>query len=164
MTFNELLEEINAIVKTNGAKEIRGNNLNQVLTDIVGTVRDYLPSLYAEDRSTDTATIRASLFDVRGDGFLVRNSTSTLIFNEEEGFIIRVGAKDLLKVSPTILEANIGRLHFEMSYGTFTFSIKNGSSDYVMTFDDSNGIIMGEVNIEATLEDLQRQIDELKNA
>lgn len=164
MTFSELFEEINAIVKTNGSKGIRGNNLNQVLTDIVGTVRDKLPSLYSEDKSSDEATINASIFRVVGEDFFVGTSSFNLSFDEEEGFLIRYGAKDLLKVSPTILEANIGRLHFEMSDGTFTFSINDGSSDYVMTFDDSNGIIMGEVNIEATLEDLQRQIDELKNA
>jgi len=56
MSFSELSEEINTIVKTNGAKEIRGNNLNQVLTDIVNTLRDHLPSLYSEDKSADEAT------------------------------------------------------------------------------------------------------------
>lgn len=164
MTFSELLEEINAIVKANGAKEIRGNNMNQVLTDIVNTLRDHLPSLYSEDKSADEATIAASLFRVTSEGFIITTSNYTLIFNEEEGFIIKVGEKDLLKVSPTILEANIGRLHFEMRDGTFTFSINDGSSDYVMTFDENNGIIMGDVNVIATLDDLQRQIDELKNA
>lgn len=164
MTFSELLEEINAIVKANGAKEIRGNNMNQVLTDIVNTLRDHLPSLYSEDKSADEATIAASLFRVTSEGFIITTSNYTFIFNEEEGLIIRAGAKDLLKVSPTILEANIGRLHFEMSDGTFTFSINDGSSDYVMTFDENNGIIMGDVNVIATLDDLQRQIDELKNA
>jgi hypothetical protein len=163
MSFSELLEEINAIVKTNGAKEINGNNLNQVLTDIVNTLRDHLPSLYSEDKSSEEATIAASQFRVTSEGFIVTTSNSTLIFDEEEGFLIRYGAKDLLKVSPTILEANIGRLHFEMSGGTFTFSINDGSSDYVITFDESNGIVMADVNIQATLEDLQRQIDELKN-
>jgi hypothetical protein len=163
MSFSELFEEINAIVKTNGSKEIRGNNLNQVLTDIVGTVRDNLPSLYSEDKSADEATIAASQFRVTSEGFIVTTSNSTLIFDEEEGFLIRYGAKDLLKVSPTILEANIGRLHFEMSGGAFTFSINDGSSDYAITFDESNGIVMADVNIQATLEDLQRQIDELRN-
>jgi hypothetical protein len=134
------------------------------LTDIVGTVRDNLPSLYSEDKSADEATIAASQFRVTSEGFIVTTSNSTLIFDEEEGFLIRYGAKDLLKVSPTILEANIGRLHFEMSGGAFTFSINDGSSDYVITFDESNGIVMADVNIQATLEDLQRQIDELKNA
>ena len=159
-----LLREISRSIHENGAREITGKILNRVLTDIVDKIFKNIPTLYSENVSDREASIAASLFRVTSEGFIITTSNSTLIFNEEEGLIIRSGAKDLLKVSPTVLEANIGRLHFEMSDGTFTFSINDGSSDYVMTFDDSNGIIMGEVNIEATLDDLQRQIDELKNA
>lgn len=159
-----LLRRISRSIHENGAREITGKILNKVLTDIVNKIFENIPTLYSENVSAGEASIAASLFRVTSEGFIIKTSTSTLIFDEEEGFLIRNGAKDLLKVSPTVLEANIKNLHFEMRDGTFTFSINGGSSDYVMTFDDSNGIIMGEVNIEATLDDLQRQIDELKNA
>jgi hypothetical protein len=158
-----LLREIDRSIHENGAREITGKILNRVLNDIVDKIFENIPTLYTENVSAGEASIAASLFRVTSEGFIITTSNSTLIFNEEEGLIIRSGSKDLLKVSPTILEANIGRLHFEMSGGTFTFSINDGSSDYVITFDESNGIVMADVNIQATLEDLQRQIDELKN-
>lgn len=158
-----LLREIDRSIHENGVREITGKTLNQVLTDIVNTIFDKIPTLYTENVSDGEASISASLFRVTSEGFIVTTSNSTLIFNEEEGLIIRSGAKDLLKVSPTVLEANIGRLHFEMSGGTFTFSINDGSSDYVMTFDLNDGLVFGDCNVIATLEDLQRQIDSLRN-
>lgn len=156
-----LLREIDRSIHENGVREITGKTLNQVLTDIVNKIFDKIPTLYTE--SDGEASISASLFRVTSEGFIITTSNSTLIFNEEEGLIIRSGAKDLLKVSPTVLEANIGRLHFEMSGGTFTFSINDGSSDYVMTFDLNDGLVFGDCNVFAHLEDLQRQIDELRN-
>lgn len=159
-----LLREIDRSVHENGAREITGRILNQVLTDIVNKVFENIPTLYSENVSDREASIAASLFRVTSEGLIITTSNSTLIFNEEEGLIIRSGAKDLLKVSPTVLEANIRNLHFEMSGGTFTFSINDGESDYVMTFDVNNGLVFGGCNVFETLENLQRQIDELKNA
>lgn len=159
-----LLREIDRSVHENGAREITGKTLNQVLTDIVTKIFENIPTLYSENVSDREASIAASLFRVTSEGFIITTSNSTLIFNEEEGLIIRSGAKDLLKVSPTVLEANIRNLHFEMSGGTFTFSINDGESDYVMTFDVNNGLVFGGCNVFETLENLQRQIDELKNA
>jgi hypothetical protein len=130
---------------------------------MVNKIFDNIPTLYTENVSDGEASIAASLFRVTSEGFIVTTSNSTLIFNEEEGLIIRSRAKDLLKVSPTVLEANIRNLHFEMSGGTFTFSINDGESDYVMTFDVNNGLVFGDCNVFETLENLQRQIDELKN-
>lgn len=159
-----LLREIDRFVHENGAREITGKILKQVLTDIVNRIFENIPTLYSENVSDREASIAASLFRVTSEGFIITTSNSTLIFNEEEGLIIRSGAKDLLKVSPTVLEANIRNLHFEMSGGTFTFSVNDGESDYVMTFDVNNGLVFGGCNVFGTLENLQRQIDELKNA
>lgn len=158
-----LLRRIGRSINENGARETTGKILNQV-TDIVNKIFENIPTFYTENVSDGEASIAASLFRVTSEGFIITTSNSTLIFNEEEGLIIRSGAKDLLKVSPTVLEANIRNLHFEMSNGTFTFSVNDGEDDYVMTFDLNNGLVLGGCNVLGTLENLQRQIDELKNA
>ena len=43
MTYNELIAEINAKIKTNGEGEITGSILNEVLTDIVDTLAERTP-------------------------------------------------------------------------------------------------------------------------
>lgn len=162
--FERINQQIDDTIRNNGVKAITGTILNGILKAMLQAVADNLPSMYSEDIEYESARIRSSLIILEGesismhtDGCSIEIDGNSFNFNSNDGNVVFHIGGDGLYIELSKLFA----LEFNVRNG-FKVQLNDGDP-YIMTFDVLNGLQFGSVNVESRLDNLQRQIDELKN-
>lgn len=162
MDTTAIKQEIDDNIKPNGVGAITGQVLNETLNDIVDATA---PKFYSENVDDETAEIQTSIIKVNGESVIINTDGGNTVIegnsidfeSNDHNVFFHIGGDGL-----NIVLSQFFSLEFNTTDG-FQVQLHDGSDPYVMKFDLLNGLQFGSVNIEARLDDLQEQINELKN-
>lgn len=162
MDTTTIKQEIDDNIKPNGVGAITGQVLNGTLNDMVDAIA---PKMYSEDVDGETAEIQTSLIKLDGNSVRITTNGGNAVI---EGSFIEFESKDhnvFFHIGGDGLNIVLSQF-FSLEFNTmdgFQVQLHDGDAPYVMMFDLLNGLQFGDVNIQARLDDLQEQINELKN-